>query len=54
MLGRKIATGAGIGILAGLVVASLAIAAGVPTSWDVALVGGAFFGAASGWFLTRY
>ena len=54
MLGRRIATGAGIGILAGLVVSSLVIAAGVPTAWVVVLVGAAFFGAASGWFLTRY
>lgn len=54
LLGRRIATGVGIGILAGLVVASLVIAAGVPTGWAVAVVGGAFFGAATGWLLIRY
>lgn len=39
MLGRTLATSAALCILAGLVVGSLVIAAGVPIGWAVAVVG---------------
>jgi hypothetical protein len=53
VIGRTIATGVALCILAGLVIAGLTVAAGAPIGWAGAVVGAAISGTTTGWFLVR-